>query len=467
MLSMAKLKKSVGKNGIKLNSLLLKQKCHRKKLTQKKATEVLVDALDLSLGFLWMTIRCIFINAPRPPLPKYHFPYRYSELCQRDERELPPLPALNLTSMEDWCTCKKKPKKEKKKLKEEKDKLQPASIPRRSHTGPRPRPTPQPSISSPSKTSKTSKLNMTRRTAAEMAAAAGARRNVETLSDLSLCETIRPPSAYPDAQLPWEYRNHIFPTLYKYKVLVISRKILYKKNTEHSAFTSTAIPTAVAASVSTDTITNISPKEPESQSQGETQTESTDFRTIPLGKESPVTSIHDLSYEEMTAIFNMRRQAGRRNIRPISDLMPDGLPAIESAREMLNAEERDKGTRKEWRMAELFYCILEDGQLGIFLVQKDIYGARGLYEDASKAPTTSRTRSRLLDALLRPFSRNHTGSGKQTSEPKKNSSEPKKKKVSQSRRPWTQEEYEEVARNLNWIFGSGPTGPSRPGDRVV
>ncbi|KAF3904316.1 hypothetical protein AA313_de0200591 [Arthrobotrys entomopaga] len=312
-----------------------------------------------------------------------------------------------------------------------------------------------------------------------MAAAAGARRNVETLSDLSLCETMRPPSAYPDTQLRWEYRNHIFPTLYKYKVLVISREILYKKCSEPSASgsTSAATPAAVTTSPgsSTDTITNMTIKElvpepepepePEPQkTKTETDTGSTDFRAFPLGKENPVTSIHDLSYEEMTAIFNMRRQAGRRNIRPISDLMPDGLPAIESARELLNSEERVRGTRKEWRMAELFYCILEDGQLGVFLVQKEICGARGLYDDVIKAPATPKTRSRLLGALLKPFSKNNSEPKKRASEPKKKASEPKKKKKeSKPRRVWTQEEYEELARNLNWIFGSGPTG-SRDSD---
>ncbi|EPS42822.1 hypothetical protein H072_3184 [Dactylellina haptotyla CBS 200.50] len=311
------------------------------KLTKKACAAAAIDAIDLALGFLSITIRCIFINSPRPPLP------------QR------------------LCTCKKKPKKP----------AEPAKPARRSARRSAVR---QKSTSSPVATS-----------APPQGTKAPEHKVMTTpllsLSPSTTCSSLRPPSVYPDASLPYEYRNHTSPSQYKYKVLSISRIILRKKSIDLT-----------------------------SGNGGNDQ-------VITMEPENPVTSIDDLSYNEMVYVFNMRRIEGRSNIRPLSELMPDVLPAIEATRAKLNEAERVNGTGMEWRFAELFYCILEDGQLGVFLVQREVTGPRGLSDDMIQAiESKKKKKSKFIQAILKPFT--------------KSPGKPKKKK--KQRVPMTEEERE-------------------------
>ncbi|KAF3182338.1 hypothetical protein TWF788_006253 [Orbilia oligospora] len=79
----------------------------------------------------------------------------------------------------------------------------------------------------------------------------------------------------------------------------------------------------------------------------------------------------DLDYGDMLAIFSVCRSYDDDYIRPIMELMPDALFAIQTIKASLNADEMKNGTNKEWEMAQLFYFMVEGGHACLFLERRE------------------------------------------------------------------------------------------------
>ncbi|KAF3086323.1 hypothetical protein TWF594_004624 [Orbilia oligospora] len=79
----------------------------------------------------------------------------------------------------------------------------------------------------------------------------------------------------------------------------------------------------------------------------------------------------DFDYGDMLAIFSVCRSYDDDYIRPIMELMPDALFAIQTIKASLNANEIKNGTNKEWEMAQLFYFMVEGGHACLFLERRE------------------------------------------------------------------------------------------------
>ncbi|KAK6335265.1 hypothetical protein TWF718_010699 [Orbilia javanica] len=93
-----------------------------------------------------------------------------------------------------------------------------------------------------------------------------------------------------------------------------------------------------------------------------------------------LTEAQDFDHGDMLAIFSVCRSYDESYIRPIIELMPDALFAIQTIKASLNADERRNGTNKEWELAHLFYFLVDGGIACLFLERREASGLRNSTE---------------------------------------------------------------------------------------
>ncbi|KAK6529236.1 hypothetical protein TWF281_008417 [Arthrobotrys megalospora] len=206
----------------------------------------------------------------------------------------------------------------------------------------------------------------------------------------------------PGDKVPWQYQNRADPSKYTYKLICLGKDLIVYDDSEPESEKKTTCKSKPK---------NTKPKTPTTDDPGSLQTKEkiqmasanykdfdnpaanlSDPPTLDPQNPAPklknykptyryyLTEAQDFDYGTMLAIFSVCRSHDEACIRPIMELMPDALFAIQTIKESLNAEERKNGTKKEWELAQLFYFLVDGGLACLFLEQREASGLRGLVE---------------------------------------------------------------------------------------
>ncbi|KAK6510388.1 hypothetical protein TWF506_009498 [Arthrobotrys conoides] len=212
-------------------------------------------------------------------------------------------------------------------------------------------------------------------------------------------------------KLPWQYQSRNNRENYTYKLICLDRDLIIyddestSKSKRHSYRKSLyqLKPNDEKPQISTTTTTTPTPAETDVQKPEKNPITAAykDFDNPTALVNDPISELskmstkprsyrptyryflreaQDFDYGDMLAIFSVCKSYDEDYIRPLTELMPDALFAIQTIKSSLNADEVKNGTNKEWELAQLFYFMVEGGHACLFLEQREASGLRGLAE---------------------------------------------------------------------------------------